>query len=146
MSDHHFGRSYHNLPGGFRTRPASDGDSIAYVRPGNGMLRDIPVAERFMEIVCAAGGSARGPRLVAVVTTTWNLEVERTPLATAGPGRVYTPCRCGPKGHDLDIAKVEAALVRLRGRPRKGRRIDVDSLRPDIQLMDSVQPDVQPMP
>jgi hypothetical protein len=102
------------------------------IRLGNKQLRGIPAADRLLEIVCRAGGSRKGgPRLVAVVTTRLTLQVLSTPDADAGPGRVFTPCRCGvgqpglQRGHVLDTGKVSSAVERLRHQPRKGRRVDV---------------------
>lgn len=145
------------MSGPWGTEPDSGSRIGPTIRVGNKLLRDIQAADRLLEIVCPDGGSRRQPRLVAVVTKDMTLEIVNTPLAQAGRGRVYTPCRCaldlaeetdamrerlraqlesvgadlddaGPvqsRGHFLDVAKVLAAVERLRYQPRKARRVDV---------------------
>ena len=94
------------------------------VRLGNKQLRDIPPGQRLLEVTCAAGGSRKGgPRLIAVVTPELTLHGVATQDA-ASPGRLYAPCRCAAGGHVLDTARVAEAAIRLRGQPRKARRID----------------------
>lgn len=94
-------------------------------RPGNRETLNIPAAARMLEVTCAAAGSRKGPRLVAVLDWQWRLLVRRTPGAGEIPGQVWTPCRCSATGHRLDSAKVVEVADRLRTRPRKARRVDV---------------------
>jgi hypothetical protein len=98
---------YTKLPGGFRERPGPDG-RLAYIKTGNEELRSIPARDRLLEVVCHQAGSAKGPRLVAVVSTGWAVVVVGNPDATTTPGRLLTRCRCGPDGHSLSLARLAA--------------------------------------
>lgn len=115
------------LSDGFRIRPDGAG-GLAYIKVGNEMLRAIPRSERMLEVVCRAAGSRKGPRLVAVVTHDWQLQVVNNARVLDAPGHVFTQCRCGPEGHSLSLARVVKMVDLLSHRPSKARRVDAADL------------------
>jgi hypothetical protein len=120
--------SYGKADGGFRLVPDGRG-GIKYIKTGNAVLREIPAAERLLEIQCWAAGSRRGgPRLVAVLTKDWRLSITGNPAGAAEPGVLFTQCACGPGGHRIDLARVQELAEMKMHRSRKARTIDVRSV------------------
>lgn len=100
-----------------------------HVRPGNKMLRDIPAADRRLEIGCYDGGSrSGGPHLVAIIDTDWRIQARNHPEAHTTPGVLRTLCRCPAGAHDIDLERAREAADRVAHRNRKGRYVDVRSV------------------
>jgi hypothetical protein len=76
-------------------------------------------------VVCHDAGSRTRGRLVAVVTTGWEICGTEGQVGLTEPGRFYTRCRCRADGHTLVMAKLLQQVDLLRHRPPKGRRVDV---------------------
>jgi hypothetical protein len=116
----------HSKPHGlYRIRPAPPGGQLGYVKIGNESVRDVPAAERMLEVVCHDAGSRKGPRLVAIVTKDWQIRGTEGQVDLTEPGRFYTRCRCRDDGHTLVLAKLVQKVDLLQHRPSKGRRVDV---------------------
>ena len=80
-------------------------------------------ADPLLTVYCVAGGSRKGSRVVWVVP--------RVPGSGMLP-LVFTEnlvsCRCPEKMHRIDPVKLSEAVERLRYRPAKARRVDVQTL------------------
>ena len=129
---------------GSRFRPDERGGGVA--RRGNRQLREVPMKDRVLEIVCHEGGFRQQPHLVALVARNEGTEQLFTATTTPNPrgnrllGRaqrladsdrvVWSACRCARGEHTIDPRKVSEAVEHLRHRPPKARKVDVRRVTP----------------
>jgi len=124
---------------GSRFRPEERGAGVA--RRGNRQLREVPMKDRVLEIVCHEGGFRQQPHLVALVARDEGTEKLFTATTTPNPrgnrfvGRaqpladsdrvVWSACRCARGEHAIYPRQVSEAVEHLRYRHQKARKVDV---------------------
>ena len=83
-----------------------------------------PHNQRLLTVTCAAAASRKGPHVVLIVKKESNPDY-RVGDRAAPEDYKRVPCDCAEGGHDINSAKLQDAVDRLRNQHEKKRRVDV---------------------